>query len=239
MHTKRVLKKISTPFEAFDPHGAILMVNMVDPQVNTMKVFLEAIEDVEIPFFAVANKMDLVNDGRLSKVEEELGLSFIPASMLTMQGMGEIRAQFPQTFAPGDRIAVLGVFNSGKTSLIGNLTGLDLAIGNLPGTTLELLCLRLRAEGTTEKIEMPEMPYMGEDAYSAVKAQRRICHNGEFLSVPIYDGNRVGNGHRISGPAIVEEPNTTIFLTADYELFCDRYNNYLMYPLGKSLEETL
>jgi D-arabinose 5-phosphate isomerase GutQ len=32
---------------------------------------------------------------------------------------------------------VLGVFNSGKTSLISNLTGLDLTIGNLPGTTLE------------------------------------------------------------------------------------------------------
>ena len=137
MHTKRVLKKISTPFEAFDPQGAILMVNMVDPQVNTMRVFLEAIEEAEIPFFAVANKMDLAEDARLSKVQEELGLSLLPASMITMQGMEEIRAQFPQTFAPKDRIAVLGVFNSGKTSLISNLTGLDLAIGNLPGTTLE------------------------------------------------------------------------------------------------------
>ncbi len=137
MHTKRVLKKISTPFEAFDPQGAILMVNMVDPQVNTMQVFLEAIEEAEIPFFGVANKMDLADDARLSKVEEELGLSLVSASMITMQGMEEIRAQFPQTFAPNDRIAVLGVFNSGKTSLICNLTGLDLAVGNLPGTTLE------------------------------------------------------------------------------------------------------
>ncbi len=137
MHTKRVLKKISTPFEAFHPQGAILMVNMVDPQVNTMQVFLEAIEEAEIPFFAVANKMDLVDGARLSKVEEELRLTLIPASMITMQGMGEIKAQFPGTFAPKDRIAVLGVFNSGKTSLISNLTGLDLAIGNLPGTTLE------------------------------------------------------------------------------------------------------
>ncbi len=137
MHTKRVLKKISTPFEAFEPQGAILMVNMVDPQVNTMRVFLEAIEEAEIPFFGVANKMDLADDARLSKVEEELGLSLVSASMITMQGMEEIRAQFPQTFAPNDRIAVLGVFNSGKTSLICNLTGLDLAVGNLPGTTLE------------------------------------------------------------------------------------------------------
>ena len=80
---------------------------------------------------------------------------------------------------------------------------------------------------------------MGEDASSAVKAHRKIYHNGGSLTVPIYDGNRVGNGNRITGPAIVEEPNTTLFLTADYELICDKYNNYLMYPQGKSLEEII
>ena len=137
MHTKRVLKKISTPFEAFNPQGAILMVNMVDPQVNTMKVFLEGIEEVGIPFFAVANKVDLANGGRRSRVEKELGLNLMPASMVTLEGMDQIKTQLAQTFAPHDRIAVLGVFNSGKTSLISNLTGLDLVTGNLPGTTLE------------------------------------------------------------------------------------------------------
>ncbi|HUS70639.1 MAG TPA: SIS domain-containing protein [Anaerolineae bacterium] len=137
MHTKRVLKKISTPFEAFDPQGAILMVNMVDPQVNTMKVFLEAVEKVGIPFFGVANKTDLVDGAGRFGVEEALGLELIPASMSTTEGLEEIRSRLRETFAPGDRIAVLGVFNSGKTSLISNLTGLDLVIGNLPGTTLE------------------------------------------------------------------------------------------------------
>jgi len=137
VHTKRVLKKISTPFEVFDPQGAILMVNMLDPQVNTMKVFLEAVEKVGIPFFGVANKMDLMDGSSRFGVEEALGLELIPASMSTTQGLDEIRSRLTETFAPGDRIAVLGVFNSGKTSLISRLTGLDLAIGNLPGTTLE------------------------------------------------------------------------------------------------------
>jgi D-arabinose 5-phosphate isomerase GutQ/GTP-binding protein EngB required for normal cell division len=137
VHTKRVLKKISTPFEVFDPQGAILMVNMLDPQVNTMKVFLEAVEKVGIPFFGVANKMDLIDGSSRVGVEEALGLELIPASMSTTEGLEEIRIRLAETFAPGDRIAVLGVFNSGKTSLISRLTGLDLAIGNLPGTTLE------------------------------------------------------------------------------------------------------
>jgi len=137
VHTKRVFKKISTPFEAFDPQGAILMVNMVDPQVSTMKVFLEAVEKVGIPFFGVANKMDLMDGSSRVGVEEALGLELIPASMSTTEGLEEIRIRLAEAFAPGDRIAVLGVFNSGKTSLISKLTGLDLVIGNLPGTTLE------------------------------------------------------------------------------------------------------
>ena len=137
MHTKRVLKKISTPFESFDPQGAILMVNMVDPQVSTMRVFLEAVEEVGIPVLGVANKTDLVDGAGRGGVEGELGLELIPASMSTLEGMEEIRTRLAETFAPKDRIAVLGVFNSGKTSLIANLTGLNLATGNLPGTTLE------------------------------------------------------------------------------------------------------
>jgi len=137
VHTKRVLKKISTPFESFDPQGAILMVNMVDPQVSTMRVFLEAVEEVGIPVLGVANKTDLVDGAGRAGVEGELGLELIPASMSTLEGMEEIRTRLADTFALKDRIAVLGVFNSGKTSLIANLTGLDLATGNLPGTTLE------------------------------------------------------------------------------------------------------
>lgn len=110
---------------------------------------------------------------------------------------------------------------------------------SLPGSTLELLCLRLVAEGITEGLHFSEEPYMGEDASSAVRAERKIYHNGQYLTVPIYDGDRLGNGHKISGPAIVEEPNTTIFVTADYELLLDKYGNYLMYPRGKSLEEVI
>ena len=74
MTTNRVLKKISTPFEQMNPDGAILMINMYDPQVATMKVFLDAIKDAKLPFFAVGNKIDMVKDKnkRVKEVEKEL-----------------------------------------------------------------------------------------------------------------------------------------------------------------------
>lgn len=135
--SNRVAKKLTTPFQQFAPNGAILMVNMVDPQVSTMKVFLEAINTAEIPFLAVANKMDLVKKSKLLEVEKALNLKFISASMASGLGVKQIIAQTKQKFKKGSKIVILGVFNSGKTSLISKLTGLNLTIGDIPGTTSE------------------------------------------------------------------------------------------------------
>lgn len=135
--SSRVFKKVSTPFVSFKPTAAILMVNMVDPQVATMRVFLEAVAEARLPFFAVANKMDLVGELKLAPVEKRLKIKLLPTSMVKGQGLEKIKEKINSLFKTGDRIVVLGVFNSGKTSLISKLTGLDLEIGDLPGTTLE------------------------------------------------------------------------------------------------------
>ncbi len=110
---------------------------------------------------------------------------------------------------------------------------------SLPGSPLELMCLRVAAEGITEKPSFRETAPRGEDASAAVKGQREIYYQGEFSVVPTYDGPRMGYGNKLSGPAIIEEPTTTILLTPDYELVCDRYDNYLIYPKGMSLEESI
>lgn len=110
---------------------------------------------------------------------------------------------------------------------------------NLPGTSLEVVCFRVKAEGLTEKPKFKELPYMGENASPAAKGQRKIFYEEGFITVPIYDGTRMGHGNRISGPAIIEEPTTTVFITPDFQLTCDKYGNYLVHPKGSSLEETI
>ncbi len=110
---------------------------------------------------------------------------------------------------------------------------------NLPGTSLEIVCLRVKAEGLTEKPRFKELPYMGEDASPAAKGQRKIFYEEGFITVPIYDGTGMGHGNRISGPAIIEEPTTTVFITPDFQLTCDKYGNYLVHPKGISLDETI
>jgi D-arabinose 5-phosphate isomerase GutQ len=131
------MKKISTPFDQFDPSAALLMINMVDPQVATMMVFLEAIAEKKLPFFAIGNKMDAPEHKDIAEIEKSLGIDILPVSVLSGAGIDTVNKKIETTFTQDAKIAVLGVFNSGKTSLIASLTGKTLKISDLPGTTLE------------------------------------------------------------------------------------------------------
>lgn len=133
----RVTKKIVTPFEALDVSGAVLMVNLYDPQVPTARLFLEAIRSAGIPFLALGNKLDLVTRKAVDQIQTDLGVDLQTISLLTGENVPTTLTRIEQQFPAGTRIAVLGVFNAGKTSLIAHLTGKVLKVGDMPGTTLE------------------------------------------------------------------------------------------------------
>lgn len=133
----RVTKKIITPFETCGATGAILMINLYDPQIPTVRLFLEAVERAGLPLLIAGNKLDLVSEGDVRRVQAELGMEFPTMSLLSGTNVAEVTEEIERRFPPGSRIVVLGIFNSGKTSLIARLTGKELKIGDLPGTTLE------------------------------------------------------------------------------------------------------
>ncbi len=133
----RVTKKMVTPFESCGATGAVLLVNLYDPQIPTVRLFLEAVENAKLPLLVVGNKLDLVSEEEVQRVQAELGLKFPVMSLLTGENVPTVVAEMEKLFPQGSRIVVLGVFNSGKTSLIARLTGKNLKIGDLPGTTLE------------------------------------------------------------------------------------------------------
>ena len=41
----------------------------------------------------------------------------------------------------------------------------------------------------------------------------------------------------IAGPAIVVQPTTTIVVPPDFDLVCDEFNNYLMFPKGRQVAD--
>jgi N-methylhydantoinase A len=87
-----------------------------------------------------------------------------------------------------------------------------------------LRSLRLTAVGVTEK---PALPTFGRaTARPPLKERRRAFFAGRFVSTPIYDGSRMRAGQRVTGPAVIEEPFTTIVLHPRQTATLDTHGNY-------------
>ncbi|WP_212523503.1 hydantoinase/oxoprolinase family protein [Actibacterium sp. MT2.3-13A] len=58
----------------------------------------------------------------------------------------------------------------------------------------------------------------GDGPERAIKAQREVIlsADGAAVTAPVYDGNLLGAGDRIEGPAVIEEDTTTILIDADW-----------------------
>lgn len=137
----RIFKKIATPFENCHPTGAIIVINLYDPQLPTMEVFIRACKDKHLPYMIVGNKYDLAPRGKAKSLAKKLNEEIYEIALTdikkTDKGLVGLRKKIEDKFQKGDRIIVLGVFNSGKTSLINWYCTTDYEVGDMPGTTLE------------------------------------------------------------------------------------------------------
>ncbi|MBI5445294.1 MAG: hydantoinase/oxoprolinase family protein [Deltaproteobacteria bacterium] len=110
---------------------------------------------------------------------------------------------------------------------------------SLPDAAVELVNVRLRSTGRMKSPTLVPGPRHGADASGALKGQRRAFFEGGFVVAPVYDGLRLHHGNTVLGPAIVEEPTTTIVVHPEFKLVCDRFDNYIMLPRGRLFEEVL
>jgi N-methylhydantoinase A len=87
-----------------------------------------------------------------------------------------------------------------------------------------LRSVRLTAVGVTPKPDLPTVR-KGSGAVP-LKGRRKAFFGGRFVTTPIYDGPRLRAGQRVRGPAVIEEPFTTIVLHPRQEATLDRLGNY-------------
>ena len=97
---------------------------------------------------------------------------------------------------------------------------------SLPHAEVELINLRLIATGTTKKPKTQKHELGAAAADHARKGERPAWFDNRMVAVPVYDGLALQPGNRLPGPAIIEQPTTTIVLPGDTRLSCDEWGNY-------------
>ena len=86
--------------------------------------------------------------------------------------------------------------------------------------------LRLRAALPGSKVALPQArPAEGPPT---PKLHRRAYFQDGYVDTPVYDGPSLGAGARVEGPAIIEEPFTTIVVWPQDAAEVDRWGNYVM-----------
>jgi len=110
-------------------------------------------------------------------------------------------------------------------------------------TAVELINLRLVCIGITRKPAFRQEDYDRADPSRAAKYRRKIFLplQKQVEEVDVYDGLRLKFGNKICGPAIIEQVNTTTFVTPEYNLMVDKYGSYTMYlkGMGEAVEKRI
>jgi N-methylhydantoinase A len=91
--------------------------------------------------------------------------------------------------------------------------------------------LRLKAVAVEEKPAFPRVAR--KSAGSARLGARKAFFRGRFVPTPVYDGPKLTPGQAILGPAIVEEPFTTIVVYPGQRATVDAFGNYTV-TLGRA-----
>jgi len=96
---------------------------------------------------------------------------------------------------------------------------------NLPGQPVEALHWRVTAIGRTER---PQFARVASATCGATvrKKSREVIFDGRRVATDVYEGSRLNSQSTIEGPAIVEEPTTTIVIPPGCHLAVNEFGDY-------------
>jgi N-methylhydantoinase A len=99
------------------------------------------------------------------------------------------------------------------------------------GEQMELINIRLTAAGVTEKPSLVPQEFVGKDPAQARKGTRSVYlpNQRKFADVEVYDGMKLRYGHQLQGPVIIEQVNTSTFVTPEFDVVVDRLGTYTLY----------
>ncbi len=96
-----------------------------------------------------------------------------------------------------------------------------------PAVPVEIVNLRLRAIG---HLSRPPISPLEENAKSDPVPfdNRAVVLPTGLVTLPFYQGKQLHPGHQITGPAVITQPDTTVFIDSTDKLTVDHYRNLII-----------
>ena len=104
----------------------------------------------------------------------------------------------------------------------------DLYSFAMPWMPAQFLTFRLLATVTRAPLELQRLKSSGSSTSVTLKRTRRCLWKGRELETPVYDGDSMGAGTIIAGPAIIEEKTTTVVIPEGFICQVDDFKNYVL-----------
>ncbi len=94
-----------------------------------------------------------------------------------------------------------------------------------PDTAIEVLQIRMLARAPNPVIGNPSSSRPGESDRPAPVETREVTYQGNRLAVPVYRRAQIPTGPRLSGPAVLLQYDTTVFVTPGFAFRVDASGN--------------
>lgn len=97
-------------------------------------------------------------------------------------------------------------------------------------SAIEVVNLRVIGIGQVRKVELPKFDMGDENAESAITEKHPAWFDGKEMETPIYDRAKLKPNHRIEGPAIITQKDSTTVILPAHHGKVDEYLNILIRP---------
>lgn len=98
-----------------------------------------------------------------------------------------------------------------------------------PDGQIEIVHLRLIGNARLGRLRRPDLPATGTAPMPYDRRSVYLDARSGFRTVPVYVGNEMRPGQKVSGPALIEEKNTTILIGRGDRLEIDASDNFLVH----------
>ena len=101
---------------------------------------------------------------------------------------------------------------------------------NMPWRSAEFLTYRLKVTSASRPIQTAVLSGAGTNVETARRGSRMCVFDGDAkpIETPAYDWDRMAPGHKLTGPALIDDKTTTVLVVPGFRCEVDAYHNLLL-----------